>query len=200
MMEKIDPKKTAVLIIDMQKAFVEPGAALRIAGAKKTVPAIAYFAGRMRQSGAKVIWVTRSYEADGSNMEIPRRKEYEEKGLLGILAPGTTGINSIEDAEGLEPEEGDLRIVKPRFSAFFGTGLYDILKERGIDTVILTGTTTPNCIRATAYDAISYDLRTIAAEDCCSSMTDEIQKANMEDMSRFGTETENSASILDALR
>lgn len=198
-MEKIDPKRAAVLIIDMQKAFVEPGAALCIAGAKKTVPGIAYFADAARKAGSVIVWVTRSYEADGSNMEIPRRKDLEARGLMDILAPGSTGTNSIEDAIGLERDEADISIVKPRFSAFFDTPLLDELKARGIDTVILTGTTTPNCIRTTAYDGISYDLRTIAVEDCCSSMTDEIQKANMDDMARIGVEIENSAAVLDAL-
>lgn len=196
-MDKIIPEKTAVLVIDMQKAFVEPGAALCIAGAKSTVPAIISFTDRAREAGASIVWVTRSYESDGSNMEIPRRRDLEKRGLMGVLAPGTTGINSIEDAEGLEPKDGDIRIVKPRFSAFFGTELLKIIKERGIDTVILTGTTTPNCIRTTAYDGISYDLRTIAAEDCCSSATDDIQKANMDDMKRIGVEIAGSKELLD---
>ena len=52
--------------------------------------------------------------------------------------------------------------------------------------IILTGTTTPNCIRTTAYDGISLDYNVIALEDCCSSQTPEIQRANIEDMARIG--------------
>lgn len=77
-------------------------------------------------------------------------------------------------------------IIKPRWSAFFQTELDLILRRKNIDTVILTGTTTPNCIRATCYDAVALDYRTVILEQCCSSNTREIQQANIEDMERIG--------------
>lgn len=52
--------------------------------------------------------------------------------------------------------------------------------------MILTGTTTPNCVRTTCYDAIALDYKTYIIESCCSSMTDEIQRANMADMRNIG--------------
>lgn len=194
----IDFKRTALLIIDMQKAFVEPGAALCIRQAKATVPDISQLADYLRSKGAKVIWVIRHYAPDGSDMEIPRRKTLAEKNLLGILAPESTGINSAQLAEGLESDPSDTTIVKPRFSSFFGTGLDRMLRDDGIDTIILTGTTTPNCIRATAYDGISYDYRTIVVNDCCSSNTDEIQRVNMADMQQVGCEIITKRDLIDA--
>ena len=56
----------------------------------------------------------------------------------------------------------------------------------GIRTVILTGTTTPNCIRTTCYVGLSLDYNILIIEDCCSSNTEEIQRVNMEDMERVG--------------
>ena len=61
-----------------------------------------------------------------------------------------------------------------------------ILRRLGIHTVILTGTTTPNCIRTTAYDANSLEYQVVVLEDCCSSQTEEIQRVNMDDMRRMG--------------
>jgi hypothetical protein len=55
-----------------------------------------------------------------------------------------------------------------------------------VRTVILAGATTPNCIRATCYDALSLDYNVVLLEDCCSSQTEEIQIANMGDMRRIG--------------
>ena len=184
----LDPDRTALLMIDMQKGFVEPGAALKIEGAKATVPACQAALSDARDLGIRIIWIKREYKADGSDMEIPRRKMLEAKGITGVLAPGSTGVNSPEEAEGLVREGDEMVIVKPRWSAFFKTGLHEILSNLGITTVILAGTTTPNCIRTTCYDAIAYDYRTLILEKCTSSQTDDIQKANIEDMRRAGAE------------
>ena len=66
--------------------------------------------------------------------------------------------------------------------------LDSMLKKSGVDTVILAGTTTPNCVRTTCYDSIAYDYRTLVLARCTSSQTDEIQHANLEDMRRAGAE------------
>ena len=184
----IETNKSALLIIDMEKAFIEPKAALCIAGAKKTVPACEKAVKEARKNGIKVIWIKRIYAADGSDMEIPRKKMLVEKGINRVLAPNSVGINSIEEPEGLFREKNDTVIIKPRFSAFFGTELDKKLKDNGINTVFLAGTTTPNCIRTTCYDAISYNFRTVILEACCSSQTKEIQKSNIYDMKNIGAE------------
>lgn len=178
--------KTAFLVIDMQKAFVEPGAALRIAGAKATVPAIRRALDAARRAGARIWWVEREYAADGSDMEKPRRKALESLGISGVLAPGSTGLNSVEQPDGLRKEPGDRTIIKKRYSAFFGTDLDRQLREEGIETIVLLGTTTPNCIRSTCYDGISLNYDVVVLEPCCSSNTPEIQRSNMEDMERAG--------------
>lgn len=177
-------KTSALLIIDMQKAFVEPGAAHCIKGARATVPAIMELAAEARVAGAPVIWIKREYREDGSDVEFTRRDAWLAGGRT--MAPGSTGINSAELAEGLKAEPEDYEIIKPRWSAFCQTELDLILRRLGVDTVVLAGTTTPNCIRTTCYDAIALDYNTIVAERCCSSQNDEIQKANMEDMERIG--------------
>ena len=102
------------------------------------------------------------------------------------MGPGSRGANSAQAPKGLKPQNGDYTIIKPRWSAFFHTELDLILRRLKVDTVILTGTTTPNCIRTTCYDADALEYNVVILEDCCSSMTEEIQKANIEDMARMG--------------
>lgn len=186
--KNLDPQKTVLLMIDMQKAFVEPGAALCIQGAKATIPACEAALDDARKLGIRIIWIKREYRADGSDMEEPRRRMLEERGITGVLAPETKGINSTEEAEGLIRLPEETVIIKPRWSAFFKTELQSLLQSLGTETVILAGTTTPNCIRTTCYDAIAYDYRTIVLARCTSSNTEEIQKANLEDMARAGAE------------
>lgn len=192
---KVNPKTAALLVIDMQNGFVEPGAVFCIAGAKKTIPALSDVIKTARKEGTKIIWVTRSYDEDMGNMEAARRKFLQERGLKGVLSPKSKGVNSIEDVDGLTREPEDISVVKPRFSAFFKTELDKILRENSIDTLVLTGTTTPNCIRTTAYDGISHDYRVLVVENCCSSMNDEIQRANMQDMKNVGIEIVSGEEI-----
>lgn len=195
----IDIHRSALLIIDMEKAFVNPGAALWIRGAMETVPRIAAVIEEARVAGIPIIWIKRVYQTDGSDMEIPRRRELFSKGLYGVLAPESTGLNSIEEPDGLDRKPDEKVLMKPRFSAFFHTELDQYLRRKGINTVLLAGTTTPNCIRCSCYDAISLDYRCIVLEPCCSSQTPEIQAANIEDMERVGAEILREESILSLL-
>lgn len=189
----IEKEKTALLIIDMQKAFVEPGAAHCIAGAKATVPAISKAAEDARKAGIPVFWIKRRYRADGSDVEFTRYDSWLKGGRT--MAPGSKGINSEELASGLEMQEGDYEIIKPRWSAFFQTELDMVLRRLGINTILLSGTTTPNCVRTTCYDGIALDYRTIILKDCCSSQTDEIQQANFRDMESIGAELVETLEI-----
>lgn len=89
---------------------------------------------------------------------------------------------------GMEPKPGDYTLIKPRWSGFFQTELDLILRRLRIETVILIGTTTPNCVRTTCYDAISLDYNVIVLPECCSSQTEEIQPVNLADMERVGAQ------------
>lgn len=115
----------------------------------------------------------------------------------GSCGSGIWGPNSAQAPEGLRPQPGDYTIIKPRWSAFFQTELDLILRRLDVRTVILTGTTTPNCIRTTCYDAIALEYNTVVLTDCCSSHTEEIQRVNLEDMARAGAILMDSASFAD---
>lgn len=186
--EDLVPEESVLLMIDMEKAFVEPKAALHIMGAKYTVPACEAALDDAREIGIKIIWIKREYSEDGSDMETPRRKMLKKHGVTGVLAPGSTGVNSVEEPEGLTRLDSETVIVKPRWSAFFKTDLDSMLQKMGKKNVIIAGTTTPNCVRSTCYDSIAYNYRTLVLERCTSSQTDEIQRANIEDMRRAGAE------------
>lgn len=184
-MHEMNWEHTAILVVDMQRAFVEPGQSLCVAGAAATVPAIEHAVSRVRSLGGLVIWVRREYAADGSDMEPFRREQMRRAGTLGVMAHGSYGV---EPVDGLAGDAGDPVVIKKRFSGFLRTDLYDELTAHEIHTVIVTGTQTPNCVRATAFDAASYDYRTIVPADCTSSQTPEVQEANLRDMANAGIE------------
>lgn len=176
--------KSALIVIDMENGFVNPESAHCIKMAKESVPACVRTVENARKKGIPVFFVKRIYRSNGCDVELTRYNSWV-KGGRG-MAPGSTGLNSAEQAEGLKPQKGDYTIVKPRWSAFFHTELDLILRRLGVETVVIIGTTTPNCVRSTAYDANSLEYNVVIVEDACSSATQEIQDANIADMRRMG--------------
>lgn len=186
--------KPALIVIDMQNGFLNPESPLCIQGARATVPACARTIRACRRMDIPVVFVNRAYRADGSDVEHTRRAVWEAGGKP--LTPGSTGPISVENPPEFGRSPGDYEIIKPRYSAFFQTPLDLLLRRLGVDTVLLAGTTTPNCIRTTCYDAISLDYGVVVLSDCCSSNTEEIQRANLLDMRNVGAAVRSSEDFL----
>lgn len=180
----MDWKTTALVVIDMENAFIDPASPLCIKNALATVPACGRVIQKARKRKIPVFFVNRIYRKNGSDVEFIRYQSWYDGERY--LAPNSKGPLSIDVPAEFKPEKGDYSIVKPRFSAFFQTELDLILRRLGVKTIFLAGTTTPNCIRTTCYDGLSLDYNIVIIEDCCSSNTEEIQRVNMEDMQRVG--------------
>ena len=178
--------KQALIMIDMQRGFLDSASPLCIPSAEATVPACAALIGRCHEAGVPVIYAVRHYRADGTDVEKPRAAAWASGGkpLSEVCAAHLS--DAFPDAFTVLPQ--DYVLVKPRFSAFFHTGLDLILRRLGVQTVLLAGTTTPNCIRTTCYDALSLDYDVIVLSDCTSSVTPQVQRANLEDMQRIGAQ------------
>ncbi len=189
-------ESTALLVIDMQNGFLAPSSPLFIDGAPATVPACGRIIAHCRENGVPVIFVTRRYRADGNDVEKARRELWEAGGKP--LSPGC----SPEIDEKMPPElgEGDYHIVKPRYSAFFATELDLLLRRLGVRTLLLSGTTTPNCVRATCYDALSLDYDVTVLSDCTSSKTEEIQQSNLRDMENAGAVVLSSQAWMEEVK
>lgn len=187
-------KRTALLVIDMQNGFLSPASPLFIPGAPATVPACGRLIAACRERGVPVIYVTRAYRADGSDVEKPRLAAWREGGRP--LSPGCSP--EISQAMPADWGEGDYHVVKPRYSAFFATGLDLLLRRLGVQAVLLAGTTTPNCIRATCFDALSLDYDVTVLSDCTSSAAEEIQQSNLRDMAALGAEVCTSEAWIRA--
>ena len=186
--------RTALIVIDMQNGFLSPASPQYIAGAAATVPACAAVIRACRERGIPVFFVTRSYRADGSDVEHTRFPGWLAGGKP--LSPGCSPAISAAMPPEFGPCEGDYLVYKPRFSAFFQTPVDLMLRRLGRDTVLLAGTTTPNCIRTTAYDGISLEYNVAVLSDCTSSVTDEVQRANLADMARVGIQILSAEDFL----
>ena len=181
---KPNPTRSALLVIDMENGFVHPEGGHWIRFAQSMVPNCVRAVELARAKGIPVFFVKRLYRADGSDVELTRYPGWVAGGRA--CRPASTGPNSAQAPEGLRPQPGDYTIIKPRWSAFFQTELDLILRRLGVDTVLLAGTTTPNCIRSTFFDALSLDYDAAVLSDCTSSVTPAVQAANLADMQRVG--------------
>lgn len=187
-----NPTRSALILIDMEYGFIDPASPHCIAMAWDTIPACEAAIAAAREKGIPIVFITRNYRPDGSDVECTRHASWSAGGRS--MAPGSYGADA---PESLRPRPGDYAIVKPRWSAFFGTELDLILRRLGVRTVILAGTTTPNCIRTTCYDANSLDYNVVVLTDCTSSQTPEIQQANLADMERMGAVLMDCAAFRD---
>ena len=178
----IEPARAAFLLIDMQNGFIDAASPLCIAGAAATVPACAHALAAAREHGLAVFHVRRAYAADGSDVEAVRWEAWAEGGRpLSSADPMSLACPSE-----LAPAPGEPVVVKPSWSAFFGTDLDVLLRARGIGTLVLAGTTTPNCVRSTAYDGLARGFNVAVLRDATSSRSPEAQEANLADMEAAG--------------
>ncbi len=178
----IEPARAAFLLIDMQNGFIDGASPLCIAGAAATVPTCARALEAARAHGVPVYHVRRTYAADGSDVEAVRWKAWAEGGRP--LSPADP--ISLDCPPELAPAPGEPVVVKPSWSAFFGTDLDALLRARGIGTIVLAGTTTPNCVRSTAYDGLALGFNVAVLRDATSSRSPEAQEANLADMEAAG--------------
>lgn len=136
--------KTALIMIDMQRGFIDPSSPICIAGAAGTVPACAEAIRFFHEAELPVFYAVRHYRADGSDVEKARAKVWADGGKP--LSEACDESMSDAFPEEFEVIDSDRVMIKPRFSAFFATSLDLVLRRLGVQTVVLAGTTTPNCI------------------------------------------------------
>src|SRR5690606_31030529 len=108
---------------------------------------------------------------------VQRHKNFRHHEKSGVA--GTRGTQIVEE---IAPIERDIIISKRKPSAFFGTPLMSYLNQLDVDTLLITGSTTSGCIRATVLDAYSYNFRTVVVEECTFDRFELSHAANLFDM------------------
>ena len=161
----IDPKRTALIVVDMQNDFVAAGAPMETPAARAMVPRLAEALTMAREAGIRVIYTAHVHRRDGCDMGLFDDMHPPIASRAGLV-DGTPGVDIYPD---LAPAPGEHVIKKHRYSGFFGTDLDIILREWGVDTVIITGTTTENCCHATARDAMFRNYRVVFLSDATAA-------------------------------
>lgn len=187
--EKLHAKRTALLVIDMQNAFVAPGAPIEVPAAREIVAPINRLAAALRERGVPVIWVMHENQEGGRDWAgffdafvAPGKREQ----AAAALEAGSP-LQALWPA--LDAAPGDLRVAKNRYSAFIGSSssLESVLRQKSLDTLLIAGTKTNVCCECTARDAMMLDFKVVLLSDCTAALSDEEQRATLENViQQFG--------------
>jgi ureidoacrylate peracid hydrolase len=180
--QNLDPAKTALIVVDLQNAFmIEEVAVAYVPFAVEIVPNVNKLAAAVRRTGGKVFWIKQTLDDAGCvawsewlNMMRPGVRT----GFVRNLAPGSRGHAIYAD---LDVKAEDEIVEKGRFSAFV-QGSCDLphrLRSQGYDTVLITGTVTNVCCESSARDAMMLNFKTIMVSDANAARTDAEHNATL---------------------
>ncbi|MFS8818968.1 cysteine hydrolase [Synechococcus sp. W60.1] len=179
----------ALVIIDMQRDFLEPGGFGEMLGNDVTqlgsiVPTLEELLDFCRQKGLTIIHTLEGHQPDLS--DCPPSKRKRGKGSLTIGDEGPMGRILIRGEPGnaiipeLAPIAGEIVIPKPGKGAFYATELQEILQKRGITHLLFSGVTTEVCVQTTMREANDRGYECLLVEDCTASYFPEFKQATLE--------------------
>jgi len=180
--EDLEPAKTALVVVDMQNAFMLTGVAHALCPmAEKIVPNINRLADAVRATGGTVVWIKTTFKDDA----LQNWSTYFEMVTPQLRAQRIAALTA--DSKGhelwasLDVRADDLIVEKNRFSAFIqgSSNLAETLRSRGLDTILVTGTVTNVCCESTARDAMMLNFKTIMVTDGNAAVTDEDHNASL---------------------
>jgi len=186
--------KPLILCIDMQKLFTEESSPLggNMPGfplVKRAIIALKRLIAAGRERDIQVVYTVVAF-----------RKDKKDMGLWKVphLGLATLGSKWVELCEELEQREEDILFVRKMPSAFWGTELLNTLIVNKFDTLILTGSNTSGCIRATTIASFMHGFRTIIPEDCVGDLTgEEPHWANLRDVNARYADVVSVEDVLD---
>jgi len=180
--DDLDPARTALVVVDMQNAFMLPGVAHALClEAQEIVPNINRVAQAVRETGGAVVWIQTAYTDETKkswSAYYDLSKPEQNKKRAEALARGSKGY---ELWETLDARPDDLYVEKNRFSAFIqgSSNLAEVLRGKNIDTILVTGTVTNVCCESTARDAMMCNFKTVMVSDGNAATCDEDHNASL---------------------
>jgi len=199
-LSSLNPTATALIVVDLQNAFLAPGETLANPHALGIVPNVNSIARAVRQLAGLVVFLRHTVSDD------PRYKLTEwQARMVPRTAEGDFQLRAGTFGHRLSPEldvsTRDLTVDKHRFSAFMpnSSDLDAILRQRGIDTLIITGTVTNVCCESTARDANMLGYKVVFVTDATAAFTDEEHNAALLSMAAVFAEVRDTAGVLRLL-
>ena len=192
----LDPQTTALLVIDMQRDFCDPGGYVGAMGydlspIRATVPRIRALRDAVAAWGGLIVQTREGHRPDLSDLP-PLKASRSRRGGVEIGREGPLGRVLVggearwEIIPELAPRPGEVVVDKPGYSAFYGTDLERVLVSRGVRRLLLCGVTTDVCVHSTLRSAVDRGYECLLVEDACAATREENHRAAVDTVTTEG--------------
>ena len=193
---KLDPKSTALILIDMINAVAKGnGPPYNVPPNRQgVIDNFVRLVAHCREVGAPIIYITTYRRAD--NSDAPKTIADVGGGGGAAMLEGTPAVEVIDE---LAPQDGDYIVVKPRFSAYYGTNMESILKSLGTETILVGGISTQRSVEGTARDAKNRDTQCVVVSDCCTAGEEDVHQMTIDSVLPLLVRVRNTDEVIAAL-
>lgn len=197
-------RRTALVVVDMQKTFCEPGAPAEVPASRGIVHAINKLAAGLRAAGGTVVWCTHANVGVGNNSDWRNFFDHfvaddVRARTIESLAPGGSGQAIWHE---LDVQASDLKLFKNRYSALVpgSSQLERVLRSLDIETLLICGTKTNVCCESTARDAMMMDFKVVMVSDGTAALSDGEHQSSLENIIQQFGDVMTADEILERLR
>jgi nicotinamidase-related amidase len=202
---RVEPGRTALVVVDMQRGFLDPGEAMEVPPAREIVPVIRALLAAFRARRLPVVFTEFTYSPAVPVLvgELhPEHRPAPPGGPRGFGMPSSScleGDPSARTVEALAPRPDELVVRKRWYDGFAGTELDGALRSRGVTSLVVTGTMTDICVLSTVVGAFNREYRLSVVEDGVATLGPEIQRATLDIVARAFGRVVQSKEILDTI-
>jgi nicotinamidase-related amidase len=197
--------RTALIVVDMQRAFVEPGEAMEVPPAREIVPRIRELLTVFRARRLPVVFTEFLYTETAPLLvgELhPEHLRAAPGAPRGFGRPSSSclaGEANVATVAELAPRPDELVVQKPYYDAFHGTVLDGALRARGVTHLVVTGTLTDICVLATVVGGFNREYRMTVVEDGVATLWPEIQRATLDIIGRAYGRVQPAKTVADEI-
>ena len=194
---RYDPKRCALLVVDVQNDFCDPqGTAAQggadIAAVAAMIPRLEALVTAARRGGVPVVFVRTEHDERNDSFAWVNRRRDVPQADAPVRPTTRTGSWGAEQFR-VTPAQGEAVITKHRYSAFAGTSLDLTLRTRGVESLLVCGVATEACVESTIRDGLFAEYLVAAVGDCCATYDQDAHRASLNAVAaHFGPVIESS--------
>jgi ureidoacrylate peracid hydrolase len=197
--DHLSPRQTAHIVVDLQNGFMREGQVAEVPMARAIVPNVNRISAALRTAGGVVVYTQHTADSEAirtwpvffEHFCGPERRAR----MIEAFTPGNPG-HALWSELDVDPQ--DLVLIKRRFGAFVpgSSNLHARLQERGIDTLIISGTVSQVCCESTARDAMMMNYKVFFITDACATLTDAEHGGTLSAMAHTFCDVRDTQSVL----